>query len=120
MQDVGIDPVDDRQHQRDFEDGSHEVVAVIQQRRGMQVYSASADELPERRGVGQAVMLSEAEQAIGDAIGDAKEQDPETAVQVEYAEKLLGDGRDHPLGQMFEGKRQCIHETAASAKETAL
>ncbi|MNM75188.1 hypothetical protein D3C81_869660 [compost metagenome] len=86
----------------------------------MQMYPAAADELPERMGVAQAALLSEAEQPIGDTIGDAEEQDPETAVHIENAEKLLGDRRDHPLGQVLIDKRQGIHGTTALGKGMAL
>lgn len=119
-QDVGVDQLDDGQHQCNLEDGPHEVVAVVQQRRRMQMYPGAADELPERLGVAQAALLPEAEQAIGCAIGDAKEQGPETAIHIENAEKLVGNRRDHPIGQVLIDKRQGIHETSASAKGTQL
>ncbi|MCY1173697.1 hypothetical protein D9M73_138640 [compost metagenome] len=46
-QHVRIDQTDDGQHQGNLEDGEYEVVAVVEQRRAMQVHPAAANELPE-------------------------------------------------------------------------
>ncbi|MNE78380.1 hypothetical protein D3C80_1747810 [compost metagenome] len=46
-QNVRIDQADDGQNQGDFQDGPHEVVPVVQQRRAMEIDPVAADELPE-------------------------------------------------------------------------
>lgn len=87
-----------RQHQGHFQNGADQVVLVVEQGGAMQVDPAAADELPERAGVGQAPVLAEAEQAVGDGVGNAQEQHAEAPVQIEDAQKAVGDRRqDHPV-----------------------
>ncbi|MNY56601.1 hypothetical protein D3C86_1926960 [compost metagenome] len=73
-QDVRVHQSDNRQHQHDFQNGTHEVVAIIQQRRLMQVNLLAADELPEARCARQPARFPEAEQPVGNAVGGRQKQ----------------------------------------------
>ncbi len=108
------------QHQGNLENGPDEVVAIVQQRRTMQVHPAATDELPERTSVSQAAVFSETEQAIGDTVGSAEKQDSEPAVQVENAEELQGNGGDYPCVQVLIDKGKRIHEMPVSVEGAAL
>ncbi|KPH02292.1 hypothetical protein AEQ67_02360 [Pseudomonas sp. RIT-PI-q] len=119
-QDVWINQADDGQHQRNFEDAPHEVVAVIQQRRTMEIDPTAANELPERIGIGQAAGLPVSEQAVGDAVGRKEKDDAETAVQIEHTQKLVSDRLDNPLDQAVMEKRENVHKRQPSDKGRAL
>lgn len=108
------------QHQGNLENRPDEVVAIVQQRRTMQVHPTTTDELPERTSVSQAAVFSETEQAIGDTVGSAEKQDSEPTVQVEDVEELLGDGGDHPCAQVLIDKGKRIHEIPASVEDAVL
>lgn len=104
----------------DLEDGALDVVAVIEQRRAVQVDLAATDELPERARVRLAPALPVAEQTVGHAVGQAEKQQAEAAVEVEDAGELLDDRLDQPCAQLFLEIRENTHCWPASIKERAL
>lgn len=108
-QDIGINQPNDGHHQRRMQDAPHEVVAVIQQRRAMEMHPAAAQELPERTRIRQPAVLPEAEQAIGDGVGQAEKQRTDATVQVEQAGEAVDDGVDQQFGQVAMERQEIIH-----------
>ncbi|MNR31284.1 hypothetical protein D3C85_1487870 [compost metagenome] len=64
------------------------------------MHATTADELHERARIGQSSPLAVQEQAVGDAIGREEERQAEATIEIEQAEKLLGDRLKHPPAQV--------------------
>ncbi|MCY1372838.1 hypothetical protein D9M69_600710 [compost metagenome] len=84
------------------------------------MHPATADELPERGCPGQPALLPEAKQAVGDAIGNAKKQQPEAAMQVEEPGNMVDNRFDRPLGQTIMDRGENAHEKLASSNGTGI
>jgi hypothetical protein len=65
-------------------------------------------------------VFPEPEKTVGDAVSAEEKDQTKAAVQIENAEKLVGDRLDHPLDQVVMEKRRNIHERLASVEGRAL